>query len=157
LHIIPLVLPPLRERAEDIEPLIGHFIGKLGVRTGSGVTGVADDAMRALRAYGWPGNIRELENVIEHALVFAEGAEIMLGDLPAVISGARREDVLHIPDGERTLPEILENLERQLILRAYRKAQGVKTQTARELGIKASALYYKLDKYGIYERALVDD
>lgn len=157
LHIIPIVLPPLRERADDVEPLISHFIDKLGRRTRSDVTGVEDDALRALKSYGWPGNIRELENVIEHALVFADGDLITLDDLPAAISGVSRDDLLNIPDGDRSLPEILEDLERQLILRAYRAARGVKTETARQLGIKASALYYKLEKYDIDDSVLPQD
>ena len=154
LHIIPLKLPPLRDRAGDLEPLVAHFIEKLAARTRSQVRGVAPDAMQAMRIYGWPGNVRELENVIEHALVFAEGDQIQLQDLPAVISGVKLQDTLQIPHGERALPEILEDLERQLILRAYRNAEGVKTETARLLGIKPSALYYKLDKYSIDESAL---
>jgi two-component system response regulator HydG len=128
---------------------VDHFIDKLADRTRSEVDGLAPDAMQALRSYGWPGNVRELENVIEHALVFAEGDKIHLKDLPAAITGMKNENMLEIPQGERSLPDILEDLEKQLILRAYDKAEGVKTETARLLGIKTSALYYKLEKYGI--------
>lgn len=149
LHIIPITLPALRERHSDIDLLVDHFIAKLAGRTRSRVDGVAADAMGALRAYKWPGNVRELENVIEHALVFAEGDKIRLADLPAAITGMKNQNMLEIPQGERSLPEILEDLEKQLILRAYDKAEGVKTETARLLGIKTSALYYKLEKYGI--------
>jgi two-component system response regulator HydG len=93
--------------------------------------------------------VRELENVVEQALVFVDGDRVQLADLPPAILGAGRGDTLAIPDGERSLPEILEDLERQLILRAYDRANGVKTETARLLGIKTPALYYKLEKYGI--------
>ena len=151
LKIIPLDLPPLRERREDILPLTDHFIAKLAARTRSSVSGVADDAIAAMQAYRWPGNVRELENVIEQALVFAEGTRIQLGDLPPHVLGGKRGDLLSIPEGERSLPEILEDLERQLIQRAYERAEGVKTETARLLGIKTPALYYKLEKYGIGE------
>ncbi len=151
LNIIPIRLPPLRERLDDIGPLATHFVGKLAKRTRSSVTRLTDDAVAAMRRYGWPGNVRELENAIEQALVFAEGDAIDVQDLPAQIAGAERDDLLALPEGDRTLPEILEDLERQLILRAYRKADGVKTETARLLGIKTPALYYKLDKYGIGE------
>ncbi len=155
LHIIPMTLPSLRERTSDIPELAAHFVEKLARRTRSGVTGVGDEAMSALMAYEWPGNVRELENVIERAMVFAEGDKIVLDDLPPVVAGgSRRGDVLDIPRGDRSLPEILEDLERQLILRAYREAKGVKTETARLLGIKPSALYYKLDKYDVTEDAL---
>lgn len=149
LHIIPIELPTLRERLDDVGPLVEHFLSKLRGRTHKNVGAVSPHAMHALKQYRWPGNVRELENVIEHAMVFADGNTIELEDLPAVITGRRDDDSLAIPDGDRPLPDILEDLERQLILRAYRKANGVKTETARILGIKPSALYYKLEKYGI--------
>jgi two-component system response regulator HydG len=100
-------------------------------------------------AYNWPGNVRELENTIEQALVFAEGERIGVGALPATLRGEAGEGKLEVPRGEVPLPDILEDLEKQLILKAYEKAAGVKTETARLLGIKTSALYYKLEKYGI--------
>jgi two-component system response regulator HydG len=148
LHIIPLELPPLRERRDDIPLLVAHFIEKLGARTNAGIGAISDGALGRLMAYHWPGNVRELENVIEQALVFAEGDEIAVGALPAFLQGPSDEDKLDVPK-EMSLPEILDDLERQLILKAYDKAKGVKTETARLLGIKTSALYYKLDKYGI--------
>ncbi len=154
LHIIPLELPPLRQRKEDIEALVDHFIDKLAQRTRAQVEGVAAAAMSALKAYDWPGNVRELENVIERAMVFVEGATIQLSDLPPAISGVDPGESLVVPEGDRSLPEILEDLERQLIVRAFRKAEGVKTETARQLGIKPSALYYKLEKYDIDESVL---
>jgi two-component system response regulator HydG len=161
LHVLPIVLPPLRERREDIPALVEHFIKKLAGRTRSRVTRCGAAAMQALMAYGWPGNVRELENVIEHALVFAEGEVLEVGDLPAVVGGGGGRasvgggEVLPTLDGERGLPELLDELERQLILRAFKQAGGVKTETARLLGIKPSALYYKLEKYGIDESVLI--
>jgi two-component system response regulator HydG len=148
LHVVPCFVPPLRERKEDIPRLVAHFVDKLGPRTNPAVKGVAAAALARLCTYQWPGNVRELENVIEQALVFAEGAEIDLGSLPGTLRGGA-ENTLAVPTGEMSLPEILEDLERQLILRAYEKSGGVKTETARLLGIKTSALYYKLEKYGI--------
>src|SRR5690606_15282740 len=147
LHVVPLTLPPLRERREDIAGLAAHFIAKLGPKTNAAVRGLADEALARLVAYPWPGNVRELENAIEQALVFSDGPEIGVGALPAFLRG-EDEEGLEVRR-ELSLPEILEDLERQLILKAFRKAGGVKTETARLLGIKPSALYYKLDKYGI--------
>ncbi len=155
LHIIPITLPPLRERMSDLRPLVDHFMTKLRNRTHKKLGNIAPDALQALRQYRWPGNVRELENVIEHAMVFAEGNTIEISDLPPVITGRSNDDLLAIPEGDRSLPEILEDLERQLILRAFRKAKGVKTETARLLGIKSSALYYKLEKYGIEDEDAV--
>ncbi len=149
LHIVPLGIAPLRERREDIPVLALHFVKKLAPRTNPAVTALDDAALGRLMSYGWPGNVRELENVIEQALVFAEGSTISVGALPEHLRGQESGEQLPLPKGEMSLPEVLEDLERQLILRAYQKANGVKTETARLLGIKTSALYYKLEKYGI--------
>jgi two-component system, NtrC family, response regulator HydG len=149
LHVVPCVVPPLRERKEDIPRLVTHFIAKLGPRTNPAVKGIAEAALARLVTYAWPGNVRELENVIEQALVFSETDKIELASLPPSVRGLSPENTLQTPPGEMSLPEILEDLERQLILRAYDKSGGVKTETARLLGIKTSALYYKLEKYGI--------
>ena len=149
LHIVPLQLPPLRERPEDVAPLANHFLEKLRSRTGSPASAFAPEALVALQRYPWPGNVRELENAVEHTLVFCDSEQVQLSDLPGHISGAPPSAHLPLPEGDRSLPEILEDLERQLILRAYEKAKGVKTECARLLGIKTSALYYKLEKYEI--------
>jgi two-component system response regulator HydG len=149
LHVVPCVVPPLRDRKEDIPRLAAHFITKLGPRTNPAIKGLTDAALARLCTYAWPGNVRELENVIEQSLVFAEGDKIDLGALPGSVRGTAAENTLAVPTGEMTLPDILEDLERQLILRAYEKSGGVKTECARLLGIKTSALYYKLEKYGI--------
>jgi two-component system response regulator HydG len=148
LHIVPVTLPPLRERREDIPVLVKHFIEKLAPKTNPRVRDIEDEALAQLMAYRWPGNVRELENVVEQSLVFSDGERIGVGALPTSIRG---EDAsrLTVPKGEMSLPEILDDLERQLIMQAYEKAKGVKTETARLLGIKTSALYYKLEKYGI--------
>jgi two-component system response regulator HydG len=154
LHIVPLTLPPLRERPEDIPLLARHFVAKHGPRVNKRVRGLEDSTLRALARHAWPGNVRELENVMEQALVFAEGELLTEADLPPHLTGGGpRMDVgLPVPHGDRPLPEILEDLERQLIARAYEKAGGVKTETARLLGIKTSALYYKLEKYGFISK-----
>jgi len=113
------------------------------------VKGISPEALELLRRHRWPGNVRELENVIEQALVFAEGELVSPDDLPEGLRRASPAPALPVPTGDRSLTEILEDLERQLILAAYEKARHVKAETARLLGIKPSALYYKLEKYGI--------
>jgi two-component system response regulator HydG len=149
LHVVPCSVPALRERKDDVPRLATHFIAKLAPRTNPAVKRLSDAALARLCAYSWPGNVRELENVIEQALVFAEGEVIDVGALPATVRGGLPDGALALPPSEMSLPEILEDLERQLIQRAYDKSGGVKTETARLLGIKTSALYYKLEKYGI--------
>ncbi len=156
LHIVPLTLPPLRERPEDITLLARHFTQKHAARVNPRVREITDGALRALQRYAWPGNVRELENAIEQSLVFAEGEALEEGDLPPFLrpeaSRASATHALAMPTGDRPLPDILEELERELIRRAYEKANGVKTETARLLGIKTSALYYKLEKYGFIQK-----
>ncbi|WP_309888485.1 sigma-54 dependent transcriptional regulator [Archangium sp.] len=154
LHIVPLQIPPLRERPEDVTALARYFVAKHAPRVNKRVKGLEDGALRALARYAWPGNVRELENVIEQSLVFAESETLSETDLPPHLTGAspRTDTGLPVPMGDRPLPDILEDLERQLIARAYEKAGGVKTETARLLGIKTSALYYKLEKYGFISK-----
>jgi two-component system response regulator HydG len=149
LAVLPVTLPPLRERPGDVEELAGFFIGKLAPRVGRRVRGFTPEALTLLKAHRWPGNVRELENVVEQALVFADGDLIRPEDLPDVIRGPRPAAALPLPTGDQSLTDVLEDLERQLILAAWEKARGVKAETARLLGIKPSALYYKLEKYGI--------
>ncbi len=148
LHVVPMTLPPLRDRRDDVPQLARHFVAKLAPRTNARVTGLDDAALGRLVAWSWPGNVRELENAIEQALVFADGETIGVAALPPQLRG-EDPDALALPKTDAALPDILEELERQLLVKAYTKAGGVKTETARLLGIKPSALYYKLEKYGI--------
>jgi two-component system response regulator HydG len=152
IHIVPIVLPPLRARPEDVPLLAEHFVRKHAPRVNRRVRALSAEARKTLLRYHWPGNVRELENAIEQALVFAEGEEIQPADLPQYLGAPRPDSSLALPTGELSLTEILEDLERQLIARAYEKARGVKTETARLLGIKTSALYYKLEKYGFIQK-----
>jgi len=149
LHVIPFRVPSLRERREDIPLLVEHFIKKLGPRANTQVRRIEESALARLSTYAWPGNVRELENAIEQSLVFASGDTIDLAALPAFLREGKSENTLAVPGDNLSLPEILDDLERQLIQRAYDRTSGVKTETARLLGIKTSALYYKLEKYGI--------
>ena len=157
LQVVPMTIPPLRDRREDVAPLIAHFIAKLGPKTNPNVKGISDAALMRLLAHRWPGNVRELGNVIEQALVFTEGSLIPPDALPEILRGPVEPrpgaqagaEGLPTLTGDLALPDLLDDLEKQLILKAYAQAKGVKTETARLLGIKTSALYYKLEKYGV--------
>ncbi len=157
LHIVPLTLPPLRDRAEDVDALSDHFVEKLRERTGSRARKIADGTRVALRAYAWPGNVRELENCIEQSLVFCDGETLEVKDLPAHVAAAAGGGARGglsggggpVWDGTTALPDFLDELEKKYILQAWEKAGGVKTKVAELLGVKPSALYYKLEKYGI--------
>ena len=152
LHVVPLTLPQLRERKDDIPILARHFVEKLRERTCSTVTSISDSAIARLGEYSWPGNVRELENVIERALVLADGEELGLADLPPLhpadlSSGAERG--LEFSSSGMDLNEAVEGMEERLLRQALDQARGVKAEAARLLGLKPSALYYKLEKYGI--------
>ena len=148
LNIIPLELPPLRDRLEDIPVLVEHFLRKKSSELNKTQSSVNPGAMQELMNYCWPGNVRELENVIERAVVLCENNEIGLNDLPILLGDPNRTTLRLLKD-DLPLVEALEDLERQLIARALEKAKGVKTEAARILGLKTSALYYKLEKYSM--------
>jgi two-component system response regulator HydG len=152
LNVVPIQLPALRERPGDVDELARAFLERMAPRIGRKVTSFAPEALELLRRHPWPGNVRELENVVEQALVFADGDAVRPQDLPEGIRHAPAPAGLPVPSGDRSLTDILEDLEQQLILAAYEKAKGVKAETARLLGIKPSALYYKLEKYGIVKQ-----
>ncbi|MBW3535032.1 MAG: sigma-54 dependent transcriptional regulator [Gemmatimonadetes bacterium] len=154
LHVVPITLPPLRQRRSDIPVLVAHFIEKLRDRTCSPVRTVSQEALARLSDYHWPGNVRELENVVERALVLSDGDTLEESDLPFL--PADEAGLLSIagngaslPDGGMDLTRTVEGMEERLLRQALSQARGVKAEAARLLGLKASALYYKLEKYGI--------
>jgi len=155
LHVVPLTLPPLRERVEDIPILVSHFIEKLAERTASPARGASQEALNKLAGYSWPGNVRELENVIERALVMAEGDELGPEDIPPLGGEGRGLPLgggaadADLPSGGLDLNRAVEGMEERLLRQALEQAGGVKAEAARLLGLKPSALYYKLEKYGI--------
>ena len=146
-------LPPLRDRKEDILPLVTHFIQTIGAEMAKPVAGVSDEAMELLMRYDWPGNIRELENMIERAIVLCDSERLEVQLFPLNEKRTPRAGsmgTLSVPAvGAITLDNALERIERAMIEDALEKAAGVKTKTAELLGIKTSALYYKLEKYGL--------
>ena len=151
LEVIPVNLPPLRGRRSDIPALVEHFLQKKCEEQGRTPMALTDAARKALTNYEWPGNVRELENVIERTVVLSDGEEIDLRDLPPVGMPVEPGGVGPVDGGgdPDSLNQKLEGLERRLIEEALQRSGGVKTQAADILGIKTSALYYKLDKYGL--------
>ena len=142
LNVVKLQLVPLRERKEDIPLLVHHFIEKYTRELNKQVGGVSNGAMRALLNHEWRGNVRELENVIERAMIFADGRQIGLEDLPFQTEGMSDEC------GE-DLKEALRQFERQHILYSLKRHGYEKQETARSLGIGVSSLYRKLEELGI--------
>ena len=148
LEVIPLRLPPLRERREDIRLLVDHFMVKKCGEMNIPLRRLSDEALKGLVRYPWPGNVRELENVIERTIVLADGEKIDYHDLPLTFDEAGRDDQAVAP-GAMPLNERLDEIEREMIAQAMQETNHVKTKAASLLGIKTSALYYKLDKYGL--------
>lgn len=153
LHVVPITLPPLRDRTGDTPLLVEHFIEKLRERTCSMVSSFSAEAIEVLGEYHWPGNVRELENVVERALVMAEHEVLQAADIPALgTSGPAQSTSLpdaSLPGGGMDLNVLMEGMEEKLIREALDRARGVKAEAARLLGLKSSAFYYKLEKYGI--------
>ncbi len=146
LNVVPLEIPPLRERKEDIPYLAGHFVEKLAPEMGNQVTGITNAAIDKLMQYSWPGNVRELENVIERSMVMASGEKLDAGDIRLDMNLRPRQS-----NGDLTLPEgmSLDSYEQELIRDALKRANGNKSQAARLLGLTRNALRYRLTQMGI--------
>ena len=146
LNVVPLNIPPLRERKQDIPFLANHFIRKLAADSGSAVESITDAAMERLMAYHWPGNVRELENVIERSLVLCRGSQLDAGDVRLESAPRPRSQ-----NGQHFLPEglTLDQYEQELIREALRRADGNKSHAARLLGLTRNALRYRLTQMGL--------
>ncbi|HUB81273.1 MAG TPA: sigma-54 dependent transcriptional regulator [Bryobacteraceae bacterium] len=146
LNVVPINIPALRDRKQDIPFLANHFIQKLAPETGCRVETITDAAMEKLVNYHWPGNVRELENVIERSLVMAQGTALDAADIK-LESGPRvkpRDETHFLPDGMT-----LDQYEQDLIREALRRADGNKSQAARLLGLTRNALRYRLTQMGL--------
>lgn len=147
LNVVNIHLPPLRERKEDIPLLTNYSLEKL--RPTYLVNKISDEALQMLRKYNWPGNIRELQNVLERAAIISRGSEITVNDLPrefqAIPAKAGKDIEISIPDTGISL----EGLEKELIIKALEKSKGNQTRAAQLLGITRSALLYRIQKHGL--------
>ncbi len=168
LNVIALCLPPLRDRKTDLPRLIEHFIARSSKAMGTTISGVTDEALQVLMEYRWPGNIRELENMMERAVILAKHAKIDVDDLPEEIrfrtdalsmaTDDREEDPLAVDgapasnesrDKKALLKDALKNPERDLILKALEEVRWNRSEAAKRLGIHRSTLYHKIRQLGI--------
>ena len=149
LNVIPLISPPLRERRNDIPLLIEHFIESYCQENGFKRLSVSEHAMAALQAYAWPGNIRELKNIIERLVIMSGSACIEKNDLPANLLNIEAEASTFGWSEGRTLKEIRENAEQQAIQSALQKYHGNISQAAQALGIDRTNLHKKINLYKI--------
>ena len=152
LNVVSIHLPPLRERREDILPLIRHFLDRKAQELGLGQKTFTNEALDLLLAYSWPGNVRELENVVERSMVLSTGPEMGPADLPEYI--AHKGEIAHpvqqsVLRGETSLSEAVDQFEQELIRRALEQAGYNQTRAAQILGTTRRILKYKMDKLGI--------
>jgi two-component system, NtrC family, response regulator HydG len=149
LNVVPIEVPPLRHRTEDIEPLAEYFNLQVAQREGRPAKKLAPSAVAALRRYSWPGNVRELQNIVERANVLAEGSTIEVATLAAWLDGAAGGDL-----GESVFAlagagegDLLADMERRLILSTLKRFNGHRAQTAAALGIGLRTLGMKVKRY----------
>ncbi|MBT2692969.1 sigma 54-interacting transcriptional regulator [Bacillus sp. ISL-55] len=145
INVVPFSVPPLRERAEDLTLLIGHFIDKVTNRLGKRIAGIERNVMDILKSYSWPGNIRELENVIEAAVHLTKGEQITLDSLPDYL----QTQTAMYRFNNKKLKDIVEETEKWVLMQSLERNKDDKVLVGRELGISRSTLYEKLNKYGL--------
>ena len=158
LNVIPIHLPPLRERREDIPFLVAHFIQRVSKELGKDVRGVTPEAMVVLERHHWPGNIRELENAIERAIVLGSGDMIGVDSLPESVRRqrpAREPEALDVPDDGLDLDATLDELERRYLQIALDRTRGVQTKAAELLRMTFRQFRYKLQKHNLGRRAVL--
>jgi transcriptional regulator with PAS, ATPase and Fis domain len=151
LNVVHLTVPPLRERPQDIPPLVQHFIRRYNHEFGKRIEGPTPEALAALCAYGWPGNVRELQNVIERSLVLVDGGTIGLDDLPMELSVGASGAAL---SAAVPLNEASDRFERQMVLRTLDRVDGNVSEAARLLQIHRNSLKAKLARWKIRARDL---
>ncbi|MDR2605644.1 MAG: sigma-54 dependent transcriptional regulator [Desulfovibrio sp.] len=151
LNVVQMVLPPLRERREDIPLLLAHFTEKATADNNLSRKTFSPEALELLSGYEWPGNIRQLENVVERCMIMASGDTVTVDDLPPEVKDeeAHLKNALDLLPAELNLAETLDRLEAALIRRALARADFVQVKAAERLGVSKSLLQYKLRKYGI--------
>jgi len=147
LNVFPIRLPPLRERRDDIRPLVKHFVQKCAGRMNKEITSIPEKTMDALMGWEWPGNIRELENFIERSVILTQGSVLV----------APLSELNPIAKNEKSVDESLEAAERDHILRALRESRGQiggLRGAAMRLGLKRTTLQSKLKRFGINPRSV---
>ena len=155
LHVFPIHIPPLRERKEDIALLVTHFIKKYGLSLNKNVLGINPKALEVLMNYRWFGNVRELENTIERAIVLADESNIELENLPIEIREFKEKfELASLVEEEHSIKKASKILEINLIQKALKKTKNNHTQAARLLEISHRALLYKIKEYEIVEKDL---
>jgi len=152
LNVVTVVLPPLRERKEDIPALMEHFLRKYSRENKKNIAGVTAETRDLLMRYSYPGNVRELENIIERAVVLTKGEIITSADIPLHLKTTESEEKICVAKRDGSLTDTLDTLERGIIMDALKAAGGVQTRAAEKPGISERVLRYKLKKFKIREQ-----
>ncbi|MEQ8173850.1 MAG: sigma 54-interacting transcriptional regulator [Syntrophomonadaceae bacterium] len=151
LNVVRISIPSLKERSDDIPLLVNKLIEKINSQLGINITKISYKAIELMQTYSWPGNVRELENLLERALNLADmnrENSLTIKHFPSLVEKTYLQDEQSVAN-QVTLPDAIEQLEKQIILQALEKTHGNKVHTAKMLGIHTSALYRKLEKYGL--------
>jgi transcriptional regulator with PAS, ATPase and Fis domain len=154
LNVMPIHVPPLRERKEDIPALVSYFMDQFNRKLDRQITGADAEVMELFRDHDWPGNIRELENLTERLVLMAKGDTIVMGDVPAELIEAVEEKAhAAAPDEKRSIKELIRektgDIERQMIVRVLEECEGNISKAARQLGLSRRGLHLKLAKYNL--------
>lgn len=152
IHVVPIFVPSLRERVEDIPVLTEYFVSVYCAANGFPVKRIADDALQALKRYAWPGNVRELQNAIQRIVIMTDGDTITLKDLPGDIgqaAGRESKNRFHLPAGGINLDKEIEGFEKRWLAEALEQAKQVKADAARLLGVDRNRLNYLCRKYDL--------
>jgi DNA-binding NtrC family response regulator len=152
------VIPPLRDRKEDIPVLIDHFIKKFNVENDKNVKGFHQEALKLMMQYEWPGNVRELENLVERVIALTSGEYIQLSELPLSFKNIPKINGLKesVLDGKVSFIQAEEEFEREVILDALKRTNHIQSHAAEILGISRRILKYKMDKLGISQNKVKD-
>jgi putative PEP-CTERM system response regulator len=151
INVVPIVIPPLRERKEDIPLLIDHFLNKFNIENNKNVKGMSEEALELMMQYEWPGNIRELENLIERVIALTSNEYIQLEELPLSFKNIPKINGLKesVLDGKVSFSQAEEEFEREVILDALKRTNYIQSHAAEILGVSRRILKYKMDKLGI--------
>jgi transcriptional regulator with PAS, ATPase and Fis domain len=154
LNVFPICVPPLRDRADDILPLVDYFVDKFNKKLSLAVTGVDDEVSGMLMRYRWPGNIRELENLIERMMLLARGSVITASEVPPEFKATLTKEAAPKSDADKTplknlMRTQMENAEKDMIIRCLEESGGNVTKTAKLLGLSRKGLQLKMIKYNL--------
>ena len=154
LNVMPIYVPPLRERKEDIPALVIYFVDKFNRKLGRQIAGVDPEVIELLLEHDWPGNIRELENLAERLVLMAKGDQIVMGDVPSeLIEAVEEKTQTATPDDKRSIKDLIrektEDIEKQMIVRVLEECEGNISKAARQLGLSRRGLHLKLAKYSL--------